>query len=583
MDSTEFKATLREKFLQRDVPGIVMVISRFRSEPDFPKLYKNLMATGRITQETVKIEDVIVAILDEIESRLVQEGELSINANYFEIAEQLKAKFGDEVGGIYTKTKMPDDFMLEMRQEKGHGDAGKLSESLIEQYKRVLIEIEEGRKVIMAILQKHSRFPIENVMRLNEQLSELYGEIRANYKYLSIKPYLMKVYETDPGSSGTVSEESRLFQDYINSGREPSLANLVQTHIALAKLFQVLKKQEILSNDAYLRYTNRIHSFWTHSGEAGLNTKARSLFEDLLKQTWADQEAILKRLALTFVEEYRCAEDQMRIRHRMIESELASTNEYLKRIAPDVDKLSEEHETKAKIALEKIANLKGIFVLTGRQMQAAAEKSTDELERTVLGIPTALSPSQLTEWIRIYSIIFSNTNFLEYSQEKIELGTMRKLISDLSTFHLIQNIAQLKVVIDRSLVATEDAKASHFKRFNDALKIKLHGLMGTGKQEEKSLRKMIEELSFLQNESIQFVIADTFEGFQIIVDAFNSTASDYFIRNRDALLKESRELYNEICNQCLKGLVSSRPVEKKATSGSPQEAPKKSWFSKLFS
>jgi len=44
----------------------------------------------------------------------------------------------------------------------------------------------------------------------------------------------------------------------------------------------------------------------------------------------------------------------MRIRHRIIRTDLAYTKEYLKRLAPSVQKLSQEDEEKARLALEKL-------------------------------------------------------------------------------------------------------------------------------------------------------------------------------------------------------------------------------------
>ncbi len=105
--------------------------------------------------------------------------------------------------------------------------------------------------------------------------------------------------------------------------------------------------------------------------------------------------------------------------------------------------------------------------------------------------------------------------------------------------------------------------------------------MDHDKQKDKSLREMIDELVFLNNDAAQFVIAETFAGFQDIVDAFNSSASDYFVRDKEALLKESRSLYNEICNQCLKGVIK-RPIVLKKNRGPEPTAKKQSWLGRLF-
>ena len=277
-----------------------------------------------------------------------------------------------------------------------------------------------------------------------------------------------------------------------------------------------------------------------------------------------------------------CAEEMMRIRHRIIRTDLACTKEYLKHLAPNVQKLSDEDQEKARLALEKLVCLKEIFTISQRQQEAASKKSFSELERSALDISAAVSPALLTNWIKIYSIIFSNSQFLAYSEQKLDLPVMRDLISDLTTSHLIQNIAQLKIVVDRSLDTNEAKKSVQFKQFNDALKIKLQGLMGTGKQEEKSLGEMIRELVFLQNESAQFVIAETFKGFQAIVDAFNSTANDYFVRDREALLKESRALYDQICSKCLKGFVN-QPLEQLVKKTPETTGRRRSWLGRLFS
>jgi hypothetical protein len=101
-------------------------------------------------------------------------------------------------------------------------------------------------------------------------------------------------------------------------------------------------------------------------------------------------------------------------------------------------------------------------------------------------------------------------------------------------------------------------------------------------EEEKSLKEMIDDLGFLGNKSLQFVIAETFEGFQKIADAFTNSATDYFVHDKEALLKESNDLYKQICNQCMKNFIV-RPVHHKQSEKQPQEQHKRSWLSKLFS
>ena len=93
---------------------------------------------------------------------------------------------------------------------------------------------------------------------------------------------------------------------------------------------------------------------------------------------------------------------------------------------------------------------------------------------------------------------------------------------------------------------------------------------------------MIDDLGFLGNKSLQFVIAETFEGFQNIADAFTNSATDYFIHDKEALLKESKDLYKQICNQCMKNFLV-RPVRHESQKEELGEQPKKRWLSKLFS
>ena len=95
------------------------------------------------------------------------------------------------------------------------------------------------------------------------------------------------------------------------------------------------------------------------------------------------------------------------------------------------------------------------------------------------------------------------------------------------------------------------------------------------------MRMMIEELGFLQHESAQFIIAETFKGFQVIVDAFNAIADDYFVRDKEALLNESRGLYDQICTKCLKGFVSKSP-ELSVGKGAGGAKSEKSWLKRLL-
>jgi hypothetical protein len=243
--------------------------------------------------------------------------------------------------------------------------------------------------------------------------------------------------------------------------------------------------------------------------------------------------------------------------------------------------INSEDKEKIRIAQEKMIGLDGVFEISPALRKAAAGKQFLELERTSLGLSTSVGVDRLTEWIRIYSILYSNSEFLEYTEEKVDFSTMRKYISDLSTYHLILNIAQLKEVIDHSLTIPDDEKVTQFTMFNEALKLRLQNLM-VKNEEEKSLREMIDDLGFLGNQSLQFVIAETFEGFQKIADAFTNSATDYFVHDKEALLKESNDLYKQICNQCMKNFLV-RPIRHEPSETGQVAQPKRSWLSKLFS
>lgn len=598
MELSAQQATLLDKYDNRDILGLIRLVDEINNGPDSMATYRRLIASGKLSSSSVKQEQLAAALISELEELLIASAERSIQANYFEIAEQLRKKFGPDAADVYLASKMPNDFLTAIRQNPQQGDSKKLSDDLVEEYKTALIHTEKGRRVISDLLQPYSNFPLKNAALLNAQFNQIYNLLHTDYKYLSVKPYLMRIVQLMLGEAHIRKNDRQteqepaefdLFRQYRSSGIEPDLATQVSLHLAFLNLLKYIKKHQLLPEPAYRQIAGRISTVLQYKSTERLSPKARKLFADLLEQINSDEPAILRRLAATFVDEYLCAEEQMRLRHRMIESELAFTNEFLKQIAPNANNLSEEHEAKVRIALEKLICLKEVFELSSKQMQNAASKPFAELERSALSISTVLSPTQLASWIKIYSILFSNDTLLAHSQalltrkQALELERMRGLISDLTTYHLIQNIAQLKVVVDRSILVPDDEKVSHFKQFSDILKIKLHGLMDQDKQKEKSLREMIDELVFLNNGSVQFVIAETFAGFQDIVDAFNSGASDYFVRDREALLKESRALYNEICNQCLKDVIKRPALLHQAQGETPSREKKRSWLSRLFS
>lgn len=604
MDFSELKVALLDQYNRRDVEGIIRVVDQFKKSSEFPALCQRLAEQGKINFSTTKTEEIARALLDIIEEKLEADGGLTLKANFFEISEILKKKYNQELADIYLSIKMPSDFLMKIRMESDRSDSSKLSESLVEAYKNELIRTEKARRVIVDLIQSFNHFPIENVKTLNDLINHLHLTLKSNYKYLSVKPYFLSLVEI--GGSADLDDDLEadseaevggftLFKHYLNTGEEPALIQQVQFHIAVDKLFKFLKNQQLLSDTECNQYAGIASGILEYRGATEISAKARRVFDDLLCQINIDLQAIDQRLAYTFIDEYHCAEEQMRMRHSMIEYELAYTNEYLNQIASTLHSANSRADEKVSIAMEKTVLLKEVFTLSPHKIQVAAEKSLAELERTALGLSTAVGANQLTDWIKVYSIIFSNADFLAHSEKEIDFSIMRKLISDLTSFHLIQNIAQLKMVVDRAMhAAAEEEKISYFKKINKNLKEKLKSLMGSetqrkpgvkgslAVQDQMNLRKMIDELDFLKNESTQFVIAETFEGFQIIVDAFNKTVNDYFVRDRDALMKESRGLYNDICNKCMVGF------ENQAAHRSQQEPvkakkQKKSWLGKLFS
>jgi len=607
MEQTDFKEELIIKYNDRDVDGIIQLITDLVKSMQFPAINRRLVKEGKLSAASTKIEDVAAALIQEAEEELKKTADVVVQDNYFDIAEQLKKRFNKDVSEIYLRTKTPDTFLHEIRVSREQASASKVSESLVNQYKNELIRIENGRRVVVEILQKHSNFPIKNVKALSELIELLHAKIKSNYRYLSIKPYFINVFKAgeaplnelkpaaidanskqDPEVESVANKEISnysLFPQYVITGQEPSLIQQFKFRINVIKLFQFLWKKKILPVAEHKKLLAVISSHFNYRGDPGLSKKARHFLEELVREINADQEAILKRLARTFVDEYRTAERQMEVRHGMIETELAQTKEYLKQLTTVGKELSQEEQDKVRVALEKITNLEGVFSISPVREQSAADTSFIELERTALGVSTVISPTQITEWIRIYSILFSNAEFLSYSNEKIDFSVMRHYISDLTTFHLIQSVSELKLVVDRTITAPSDDKPDYFKRFGEVLKIKLQSLIGSQKDEDMTFQQMIEELGFLKNDTTQFVIADTFKGFQAIADAFNNTVNDYFVRDRETLLKESRGLYSQICSQCLKNVIvrptKPRTLTKKgATAGGDKE---KSWLGRLFS
>ncbi len=591
MGISEHKETLLENYRNRDIDAIIRTVKALMQEPEFPNLYGRLCKNDTNLSASVKVEEVVSALLAEIietEQAANARREEFATVTYFEISTELGKLFGEELAEIYLSTKMPDEFMLQVRNGYSENEVEKLSEDLVERYRKEMVRIESGRQAVVDVLQKFSHFPNRNATTMSRLMERLGHDLKSNYKYLTIKPYLMAVFASGHTScSGDVpvpAKESRdllLFKHYLNTGEEPPIDQQARFRLAVNTLFRQIKVHEVLPDEEFRAYVKIISRIWGYRCPSKLTPNARDILEGLLLLVNKDQLAILKRLAMTFVEEFQLAEDRMKLFHNGIQAELAVTKEYLNQLSVDTSKINSEEEEKIRIAQEKIIGLEGVFEVSPALERAALAKSFLELERTSLGLSISVSPEQLTEWIRIYSILYSNTEFLKYTDEKVDFTTMRNFISDLSTYHLILNVAQLKAVIDNSLSVPDEDKHSHYRMFNEALKKRLHSMIG-GNKDEQTLSGMISELGFLENKALQFVIAETFAGFQTIADAFTSSASDYFVNDREALLRESRELYKQICNQCLKNFVV-RPVRYEKKQEQAGEVEHKSWLTRLFS
>jgi hypothetical protein len=598
MKQIDYKEELRKLYENRNVDDIIRLVSKLIKDPRFFDTNRRLVRQGKLSAATLNVQEVANALINELEYEIEESGDVINQNNYFAVTEHLKKRFNSEVADIYINTKIPNEFLHDIRVSHKEGDSGKLSDELVDHYKNELIRIEDGRRSVVEALQLHSNFPIKNIIALSALIEQLHLKLKSNNRYLSIKPYFLNLFKaaelmegeskgsTDVSHSDEELELSdyELFADYVKTGREPSLNRQVLFRIEMIKLLQQLAKRKIVSESSHKQTMALISRYFNYRGEPGLSRKARQFLDELLTDINNDQIAILKRLAQTFVDEYHHAEHQMSIRHGMIESELAYTKEFLKQLSENESEDDELKEEKTQKAMEKVLCLKDVFKISVLREEAASKTPFLELERTALGISTVIPPSQITDWIRIYSILFSNAEFLSYANEKIDFSIMRKYISDLTTYHLIQSVSELKLVINHSFTApSEENKPDHFKQFGEILKLKLQNLMNTKEKEERSFQDMIKELDFLDNNTTQFVIAETFKGFRAIADAFNTTANDYFVRDHEKLLKESRTLYTQICSQCLKNVIV-RPIKPtNITSSEGGKKKKSSWFSRLFS
>jgi hypothetical protein len=591
MDATQFTTALRSYYLKRDAASILKLINGFKSSAAFGQLYRSLVKRKKIAPSSGKIETILQALLKEIDADILDNRRLVIDATFYDIAEHFKKKFNDQISEIFIETQIPSDFIASIRSSHETGDNSKLTENLVNNYKRELTRLEHGRKSVMEALQGASNFPLANASEICRLLDELHQQLRTDYKYLSIKPHFLAIaavgrsIDSDVASQADdeMGSDSLLpFKHYRIFGEEPSIISQIELQIAINRLFQYLKSNQLINVDELTHYWTKIAGALNHKGDNSLSPKEWKTLADLLYQINSDIDSISRKLAATFIDEYRCAEEQMRLRHIIIQNELTYTEEYLNQVANSEQLANQADPEKIQVLMDKLLCLRETFPISERQKEAAAKKSFGDVERYALGVSTVISPNQLTDWIKIYSIIFSNVEYLTSIGKSVNFLVMRQLISNLTAFHLYDNIAQLKNIVERNLSASSEERSNQFKRFNEALKQKLLGLMGTNVDQELSLKQMIDELGFLQNKSVQFLIAETFKGFQHIVDAFNTSTTEYFVRDQDALIKESRTLYNQICNQTMRMFRNDNTKNKLLTRFSG-EAKKKSWLARLFS
>jgi hypothetical protein len=591
MDISNYKKTLLDHYYNRDVDAVIRAVRELMKNPQFPTLYNQLCKDNKVTSVSLKLEEIASALINEVEREVRGKGDEFATATYMDISAELRKLFGDELAEIYLSTKMPSEFLLQARAEYNQSDTDRLSEDLVARYRDEMIKIENGRQVIADILQRFSHFPTRHATTISRLIERLSRELKSNYKYLSIKPYLMAVYATaEPSGSDHMQVPDKdidgpvLFKHYLNTGEEPSILQQVKFRIAVNTLFRHIREQEVFPDENFKAYVKIISRVWGYRCPSKLTRNARNILEELLLLVTQDQSAILKRLAHTFVDEYLHAQDKMKLFHNGIQSELAITKEYLSQLAQDKGRINSEEEEKIRISQEKVIGLEGVFEVSPALQRAAAAKSFMELERISLGLSTSVTAERLTEWIRIYSILYSNTDFMVHADkdEELDFSVMRKYISELSTYHLILNIAQLKEVIDHSLSIPDEDKGSHFKMFNEALKRSLQNMVGSKQEEDKTLMGLIEDLGFLENKSLQYVIAETFKGFQQIADAFTESATDYFVNDRETLIRESKELYKQICNQCMKNFLV-RPIHHESKQETTVDKQPKSWLTRLFS
>ncbi|MEW7978874.1 MAG: hypothetical protein AB2813_03490 [Candidatus Sedimenticola endophacoides] len=591
MGLKEFKKAIRGCYSDYDVAGFLKALSDFKKEPDFKRYYRQLVQQQKITPGTTDVTAVVNVLVMELEQAGPEATALMPGNNFYDVAEYLKLHFNSAVSEAYLETQMPGEFVLRAREGAVDGGGKRLTETMVEQYKQELMRIDVCRDALNNALESCSHFPRERCIMLSKSLSKLIQQLRELPQYdEKLKSLVGRVVELGGVNSKVkmvflADSDQTLafvfFQRCLEKGTEPTFHQMVAFHVAIKRLFGFIKENRIITEEEFKLYWGAVRRFLSYRSSVAVATEARPILVETLEQIGADHKALMKRLSETFVEEYQSAEDLMMVRYRVIETELLYTKEYLTRIQSE-ENISDEQDKRIELAAEKVCFLQDIFPTPGWKMELAHSANMLDLERSAFGVSAEITPKQLTDWIRIYAILFSNSDLVEQTDKEINFLVMRQLISNLTTYHLVQNITQLKRMVNTLLAASTEDVVDRIHLFHEALKIKLLGLIHPTQGSRKTFQAMIDELGFIKDEKRQYLIADTFKGFQHIADAFTEVANDYFIKDQAALHKESQELYNDICNQCMRGMLvrnKHRRVKRKPGKGDSTSKP---WFSRVF-
>ena len=591
-DTTKvFFEDLLQQYSLRNTGAVYDAIGKLTQRPDFPELFERLTGEKTSPSQTCDPVDVLQKLVDRMEARNAKKRKHNAALeSYYGIAETLKDKCGPEVSAIYLETTYPNELVEEARRQLDSDDASAVPQVLpgnaVDKYKNELIRVEKGRRTLIHMLERQSNFPLRNAHALMRALSRLHQGLRSNYRYLSLKPEFVRLVSVGDYPNANFETVARSLNEgaypmldrYRATGEEPTLLAQLELRFAIDRLCARIKTSDAIADSDLRDFQDELTEIWSYKGESSLGVYGHGILVETLKQVNRDLQALSKTLAKTLIDEYRDAEHRMTVIHDHIVKQLAYTSEFLKRFDPEAPELSDADRAKARIAQNKLIGLDGIFDLTV-EAERARSCPPMELERVALGVPSNVESRQIVEWLRIYGVIFANSDFLRYAQQSIDFSTMRALISRLSTYHLIQNVAFLRHVVEQGLTLSEEEKTKRFKQINRLLKLRLQGLMGGTRMSDKSISEMIEELGFIDNKQVQFLIAETLKGFASLATAFEQTTQDYFVRDREALLKESRELYDEVCSQCLKNFVHIKP-KPVASSTRTKTAP---WYRRLFS